>query len=120
LGLLANNEQLAAAYQAADIFVCPSIEDAGPMMINQSIMTGTPVVSFEMGVALDLVITGETGFRAKLKDSADFARGLNDILQLDDKAYRKMCSTCRELGLRLFHPSIVKEQFNKLFISEKN
>jgi glycosyltransferase involved in cell wall biosynthesis len=120
LGLLANNELLAAAYQAADIFVCPSIEDAGPMMINQSIMTGTPVVSFEMGVALDLVITGETGYRAKLKDSADFARALNDILQLDKKAYRKMCTTCRELGLRLYHPSIVKGQFNKLFISEEN
>lgn len=73
LGLLPQN-QLPTVYQAADIFICPSIEDSGPMMINQSIMCGTPVVSFEMGVALDLVITGQTGYRAKLKDSVDLAK----------------------------------------------
>lgn len=119
LGLLANNEQLASAYQAADIFVCPSIEDAGPMMINQSIMTGTPVVSFEMGVALDLVITGETGYRAKLKDSFDLAKGINTILELDNNAFLQMCLNCRELGLKTYHPNVVKEQFKKLF-QEKN
>lgn len=120
LGLLANNEQLASAYQAADIFACPSIEDAGPMMINQSIMTGTPVVSFEMGVALDLVITSKTGYRAKLKDSFDFAEGINTILKMDDKAFYDMCLNCRELALETYHPDVVKEQFYKLFSGMKN
>lgn len=120
LGFLANNEQLASAYQTADIFICPSIEDAGPMMINQSIMTGTPVVSFEMGIALDLVISGKTGYRAKLKDSFDLAKGINSILELDDKAFLEMCSNCRDLGLKLYHPDVVKEQFNKLFVTTKS
>ena len=120
LGFLANNEQLASAYQAADIFVCPSIEDAGPMMINQSIMTGTPVVSFEMGVAQDLVISGKTGYRANLRDSFDLAKGINSILELDHVAYQEMCLNCRELGLKLYHPNVVKEQFNKLFSNETN
>lgn len=120
LGLLANNEQLASAYQAADIFVCPSIEDAGPMMINQSIMTGTPVVSFEMGVALDIVITGKTGYRAKLKDSFDLAKGINTILELDNKTFLQMCLNCRELALKTCHPKVVKAQFNKLFQGGRN
>ena len=120
LGFLANNEQLASAYQAADIFVCPSIEDAGPMMINQSIMTGTPVVSFEMGVSQDLVISGKTGYRANLRDSFDLAKGINSILELDHVAYQEMCLNCRELGLKLYHPNVVKEQFNKLFSNETN
>ena len=119
LGLLANNEQLASAYQAADVFVCPSIEDAGPMMINQSIMTGTPVVSFEMGVSLDLVITGKTGYRAKLKNSDDLAKGINAILELDDEAFHQMSSNCRELGLKSCHPDLVKKQFEKLFNKAK-
>jgi glycosyltransferase involved in cell wall biosynthesis len=118
LGFLANNEQLASAYQAANIFVCPSIEDAGPMMINQSIMTGTPVVSFEMGVAQDLVISGKTGYRANLRDSFDLAKGINSILELDHMAYQEMCSNCRELGLKLYHPNVVKEQFYKLFSNQ--
>jgi len=115
VGFLATNEQLALAYQASDIFAVPSIEDGGPMMVNQAIMTGTPVVSFEMGVAFDLVISGETGYRAKLKDSADFARGLKSILALDDKAYKKMSSSCRELGLKLCDPKVVKKQLLEIF-----
>ena len=99
LGLLANNEQLVAVYHAADVFVCPSIEDSGPMMINQSVMTGTPVVSFEMGVSQDLVLTGITGYRAKLKDSRDLAKGIEYVLSLNDEAYNKMCGNCRDLAI---------------------
>lgn len=115
LGLLENNEQLASAYQAADVFVCPSIEDAGPMMINQAIMTGTPVVSFEMGVALDLVITGKTGYLAKLKDNNDFAKGIKTILELESDVYSEMRNNCRNLSLQLYHPDVMKKQFENIF-----
>jgi glycosyltransferase involved in cell wall biosynthesis len=98
--------ELIKAYQAADLFVCPSIEDSGPMMINQSIMCGTPVVAFETGVALDLVITGKTGYRARLKDSGDLAFGINTILSLDDQAYKRMSMNCRELGVKCCRPNM--------------
>lgn len=103
LGYLSHTE-LPKAFQAADVFVSASIEDSGPMMINQSIMCGIPVVSFEMGVALDLVITGETGYRAKLKDSNDLANGIKEILELNESEYKIMCANCRKLGLELCHP----------------
>lgn len=111
LGYL-NHDTLPKAFQAADIFVCPSVEDSGPMMVNQSIMSGTPVVAFEMGVALDLVHNGETGYRAKLRDSAEFAQGLKHILELDETAYNQMSHNCRELGLKLCE----KEQQHKKFM----
>jgi glycosyltransferase involved in cell wall biosynthesis len=114
VGFLANNEQLASAYQASDVFVCPSIEDAGPMMINQSIMCGTPVVAFEMGVAFDLVITEQTGYRAKLRDRNDFAKGIKSILSADDVSAIKMKENCRTLGLELCSPLKIREAFNKL------
>jgi glycosyltransferase involved in cell wall biosynthesis len=100
VGYLNTQEKLAQAYQAADIFACPSIEDSGPMMINEAIMTGTPVVSFDMGVAPDLVFNGETGYRATLKDSNDFARGLESIINLNEKQWLQLSSNCRVLGLR--------------------
>ena len=103
LGYL-NFNQLATAFQAADIFVCPSLQDAGPMTIRQSIMSGTPVVAFEMGVALDLVHTGETGYRAKLGNVGDLANGLKNIIELDLDNYNKMSCNCRELGLKLYCP----------------
>jgi glycosyltransferase involved in cell wall biosynthesis len=113
LGMLDNKFGIASAYQLADVFVCPSIEDAGPTMINQSIMCGTPVVSFEMGVALDLVINGKTGYRAKLRDSNELAQGLYDILLASDFENDKMAKNCRELAMELFQPEINVENWLK-------
>ncbi|MBE0637792.1 MAG: glycosyltransferase [Bacteroidales bacterium] len=112
-----NHEKLAKAFQAADLFLCPSIEDSGPMMINQSIMTGTPVVAFEMGVALDLVITVETGYRAKLKDTDDMVEGIRQILELNENEYITMKSKCRNLGLRLCSPNAQSVNFNNIIMS---
>jgi glycosyltransferase involved in cell wall biosynthesis len=67
-------------------------------------MTGTPVVSFEMGVSMDLVITGETGHRAKIRDSKDMAEGLFNILNLNSDEYNKLSVRCRELAMELCSP----------------
>jgi len=106
MGMLDNAYGIASAYQAADLFVCPSIEDSGPTMINQSLMCGTPVVSFEMGVALDLVFNGKTGYRAKLKDREDLAKGMYDILSMHINEYENMKSNCRQLALDLFQTEV--------------
>lgn len=115
LGFLNGDESLATAYQVADLFVCPSIEDSGPMMINEAIMCGTPVVSFEMGVALDLVHTGKTGYRAELKNSEDLAKGISYVLNLSCDQAQKMSEQCRKLGLELCSPLVQFESFNNLF-----
>lgn len=114
LGYL-SHENLPKAFQAADVFMSPSIEDSGPMMVNQSIMCATPVVSFEMGVALDLVETGQTGYRAKLRDIADLAKGVKYILVMDEQAHKKMRQNCRDYGLRLCHPEKQIAKFMQSF-----
>lgn len=114
IGFLKGDVALASAYQASDVFVCTSIEDAGPMMINEAILCGTPVVSFDMGVAMDLVHTGETGYRAKLKDAADMAVGLLEVLKMDDGACQVMRQNCRDIGLKLCHPDAQVQAFRSL------
>jgi glycosyltransferase involved in cell wall biosynthesis len=114
MGMLNNTYGIASAYQAADIYVCPSIEDSGPMMINQSMMCGTPVVSFEMGVALDLVKTGETGYRARLRDIDDMADGILNILTLDKNNYKTMSDNCRNLALKLCSPEVQIEKIDNI------
>ena len=115
MGSFISETILAAAYQAADMFVCPSIEDSGPMMINESIMCGTPVVSFKMGVASDLVITKKTGYCAQLKNSEDLAMGIKYILNLSPEQAESMSKQCSDLGLRYCHHRVQAEAFNKLF-----
>lgn len=84
LGYLKDDITLALAYQAADIFVCPSTEDAGPMMIPESMLCGTPVVAFNTGGAPDLIETMKSGYLAGYKDAADLANGLYTLLTADN------------------------------------
>lgn len=114
IGKTDNSYGIASAYQAADVFLCPSIEDSGPMMVNQSLMCGTPVVSFEMGVALDLVKSGKTGYIAELKDSNDLAQGLYDILSLNTSDYKKISENCRELALEMCSPETQMEKIESI------
>lgn len=97
-----NESQLIEIYQLSDVFVCPSLADAGPMMVNQSLMCGLPVVAFPVGISIDLVRTGETGYLAKFNDSQDLAQGIDFILSLNEDNYSKMSNNCRIQGLQLY------------------
>ena len=110
---------LAKAFQASDIFVSTSIEDSGPMMINQSMMCGTPVVSFKMGVALDLV-NNKTGHLSKLGDCIDLAFGISKILKLSNFEYNLMCKNCISLSKEKLDPNRISEKFLALIKNNLN
>jgi len=114
LGKTDNTYGIASAYQSADVFLCPSIEDSGPMMINQSLMCGTPVVCFEMGVALDLVKTGRTGYSARLKDCDDMCQGLYNVLSLNSDEFMKISENCREIALEKCSPETQIAKIEKI------
>ncbi len=95
-------EQLIIAYQAADIFVCPTLEDSGPTMINQAMMCGTPVVSFDTGIGGDLVHTGKTGYRARSNDHQDLAFGIDYLLNLPANELQLLRKHSREFALNLY------------------
>jgi glycosyltransferase involved in cell wall biosynthesis len=118
MGVL-SKDNLPKAFQAADVFVSPSIEESGPMMINQSMMSGTPVVAFEVGVAIDLVKNGETGYLAKLGNSGDLARGLLNLSTLPETEYFRIVEKCRTLAFSLFNSSASGENFIRIFNNQK-
>jgi glycosyltransferase involved in cell wall biosynthesis len=116
LGMLSDERVLALAYQAADVFVSPSIEDAGPMMINESLMCGTPVVAFHVGGAPDWVENLRTGYLAAMRDSADLAHGIYTVLTASDRAVA-MRLACRETALMEFAPRVVARKYMELYES---
>ena len=75
LGVL-DFENLCKAYKASNVYISPSIADAGPMMVKYSIACGTPVVAFPVGYALDFIEHKRTGYIAKMMDVEDLAKGI--------------------------------------------
>jgi glycosyltransferase involved in cell wall biosynthesis len=80
---------LVVLYQAIDLFINSSIEDAGPMMVSEALACGTPVVGFDMGVVNNMVINQFNGYKAILKDSNDLAQGIEEILKLSKEEYNQ-------------------------------
>lgn len=93
-------ERLAEYYSMSDVYLSPTIQDGGPMMLNQALMCGTPAVAFDIGVATD-IITENTGYLAKLHDSRDFYNGIVKLLELDEHNRKVMQNNCRNLMLNL-------------------
>lgn len=74
-----NQEELVKQYLISDLFVCSSIEDNGPMMINEALSLGTPVVAFDTGISRDL-INNKNGYIARNMDFSDLAKGIEECL----------------------------------------
>ena len=112
---LRDDVTLALAYQAADVFVCPSTEDAGPMMIPESMLCGTPVVAFNCGGAPDLIQTMKTGYLANYKDSNDLASGIHALISSPHLAAVR--NAARDIAVKNHSPQIVVSQYIELYHS---
>lgn len=108
-------ELLPMMYSAADVFLSPSVNDAGPSMVNQSLACGTPVVSFEMGTALDFIKNKGTGYCAKLRDAEDFARGIEKIIRLSASEYQTMRKECRLVSEELSSEERELKMYKEIF-----
>lgn len=87
-----NFEDLFKAYCCADLFVCPSLEDSGPMMVNYGVMAYIPVVAFEMGIVPDIIIHKKNGYIAKWGDVNDFAKGIEYCIKNKDSLFKDIKS----------------------------
>lgn len=117
---LKNDEEMAMAYQAATVFVSPSIEDAGPMMLAESMLCGTPVVAYQIGLAKDALINNVTGFIVPPANVSKFAEAIQQIIEMDDIAYRALSQSCSSKAAEIFNEQREIDEYNMLFTHLKN
>ena len=87
MGYLMDEYSTALVYNAADVFIVPSIADNQPTTVQESLSCGTPVVGFEIGGIPDMIKHKENGYLAKYKNAADIAEGIKFCLQQKIKGY---------------------------------
>jgi glycosyltransferase involved in cell wall biosynthesis len=81
LGHKSSNEQIAKCYNAADLFVAPSIQDNLPNTVLESLGCGTPVAAFNIGGMPDMIEHKKNGYLAKPFSADDLADGIKWTLQ---------------------------------------
>ena len=80
LGLLRSQEALVQAYNAADLFVIPSLEENFPNTVMESLSCGRPVLAFRTGGIPEMIREGQTGLLADYASAQALAQGLAELL----------------------------------------
>lgn len=83
-GHILNSAKLDGLYQAASIFVFPSIYDNGPMVIREAAAMGTASVVTRGASSAEGIIEGENGLLA-IDNSMALARTIEDALKNPEK-----------------------------------
>jgi glycosyltransferase involved in cell wall biosynthesis len=113
-GKINNQESIVECYNAADLFVAPSLQDNLPNTVIESTCCGTPVVAFDVGGMPDMIDHLENGYLAKLIASEDLARGINTLLGNPDMLV-KFRTACREKAEKLYNEDKVSNQYLEFY-----
>jgi len=87
-------------YNAAHLFVIPSLQDNLPNTIIESMLCGTPVVGFNTGGIPEMIVHKENGYLAEYKSSDDLAAGMKWILSAP--SYEKLSADTRNNAVSRF------------------
>ena len=92
LGYVSNPSRIVSVYNAADVFVLPSLEDNLPNTIMEAMACGVPCVGFRVGGIPEMIRHQENGYVAKECDADDLAQGIRYVLA--DADYETLSHEC--------------------------
>ncbi|RMF39967.1 MAG: glycosyltransferase [Anaerolineae bacterium] len=114
LGYLKDEYTQAAAYNAADLMVFPSLADNQPLGILESLACGTPVVAFNTGGIPEMVRHMETGYLAHYKDTYDLCRGIQTLGENPTRLH-EMRAQCRRVAQAEYALSLQAQRYLSLY-----
>ncbi|MEA5575028.1 glycosyltransferase family 4 protein [Anabaena sp. UHCC 0451] len=114
LGYLNSDRLKSIAYSAADLFIFPTRADNLPLVLQESMACGTPMVSFKIGGVPDLVRPGITGYLAQPEDTQDFCDGIVKLLE-DEQLRKTMSQNCRAIAISEYSLELQASRYIKLY-----
>ena len=80
LGYVSDVNRIVQVYQAADVYVLPSLEDNLPNTLMEAMACGVPCVGFSVGGIPEMIDHERNGYVARPRDAADLAEGMYYVL----------------------------------------
>jgi glycosyltransferase involved in cell wall biosynthesis len=114
LGFVTDDRRKAEVFASADVFAFPTRADNLPIVLQESLACGRPMVSFAVGGVPDLVRDGVTGFLAPPEDVNCFAASLRRLLE-NGALREEMGSRCRSVAEKEFSLELQAQRYVALF-----
>lgn len=90
VGYVSDERRIASLYNAADVFVLPSLSENLPNTIMEALSCGVPCVGFNVGGIPEMIDHRRNGYVAQYRNADDLAKGLNWVLaEADPEVLRK-------------------------------
>jgi len=113
LGHLYDDVSLVALYNAVDVMVVPSLQEAFGQTAAESMSCGVPVVAFNTTGLKDIVDHKKNGYLAESFKIDDLACGIDWVL--NNPNYNNLSKEARRKALRDFDSRVVSEKFVDLY-----
>jgi glycosyltransferase involved in cell wall biosynthesis len=116
LGNLSGDKAVIDAYNIADIFAIPSLEDNLPNTIMEAMSCGVPVVGFNVGGIPEMIDHLQNGYIAQPFSANNLAEGILWILE-DSARYQKLSEAARKKVVNDYCYEVVAKQHLELYSS---
>lgn len=107
-----DEKTMVEAYQLADVYIVPSLEDSFNNTVAESMAAGTPVAAFATGGIIDIIDHKENGYLAKYGDASDLADGVAWVLKSRDS--QDLPKKSRQKIVERFSYPVVGRRWKKL------
>ena len=109
LGYVSDPQRIVSVYNAADVFVLPSLEDNLPNTLMEAMACGVPCVSFRVGGIPEMIDHQSNGYVAQPCDANDLAQGIHYVLAEAD--YDELSHECVKKVARCYSQQSVANRY---------
>jgi len=118
LGNITSDEEMAAVYRAADLYVHPARMENAPCQIQESLACGTPVLAFAVGGIPEMIQSDQNGFLTREVTG----KSLNDCLSealTDSTKLSRMREQCRKTAKDLWDAGRLNKMLKHTLLGKK-
>ncbi len=103
-------------YNAADVFVTPSLQENLPNTLMEAMSCGTPCVGFNTGGIPEMIDHRKNGYVAEYRDAEDLTRGL--LWTLFEADFRLLSENAREKVLSEYAEEIIVNRYLTIYAEQ--
>lgn len=113
LGYVNDEQRIVAVYNAADVFVLPSLSENLPNTIMEAMACGVPSVGFHIGGIPEMIEHLSNGYVAKFRDATDLANGIYYVL--DEADQQVLSNNCLQKVARNYSQQSVAMRYIEVY-----
>ncbi|WP_092767626.1 glycosyltransferase family 4 protein [Hymenobacter actinosclerus] len=108
---LGTSDNVAELLAQADCVVLPSYREGTPKTLLEAAAMGKPIVTTDVPGCRETVVDGHNGLLCQVRDAADLAAKMLQVLRLPDAELEQMGHAGRELAVTRFDEQIVLDKY---------